>query len=135
MPRLLEQWGCNLCNRKYQQKEEAIACEKACELIKEIESLKKERQKYFPTYHASDDRYEKHCVDCGKKVAEWEYQFDGHRSEPGAQIFQEKNTTKIMGGRRCKNCSLEFEIKLTELQKSEDKTVRRIFILIALGKI
>jgi len=135
MPILVKMWRCPLCRTTFSKKKPAADCETDCKGKQELETLRKERQKYFPIYHSTDDRYEKHCVGCGKKLLEWEREYDGHRNEVGKLMFEEKSMKLIMGGRRCKECALAFEKKLMILQQSKNKTVQKILTYIAVGKL
>ena len=135
MPTMVKNWKCKFCGTTFGEKKAAADCETDCKHKEEIESLRKERQKYFPIYHSDDDRYIKHCIDCGKRVAEWECEYDGHRNERGSQCFDDKDARVIMGGRRCKDCTSVFEKKLMVLQGSKDKTVQKILTYIAVGKL
>lgn len=55
------------------------------------------------TYHATDTKYKRHCVDCGKLLVEYEAVHSCHRNERGGAVEREKHFV-LLEGRRCKGC-------------------------------
>jgi hypothetical protein len=68
--------------------------------------------KIFPQFHPNNTKYKKHCVDCGRKLLEWNDDGgDMHRNEPGTLKFKE-TYFKTLDGLRCPVCHAIFRSKL-----------------------
>ena len=134
MVMIVKSWKCGICEEVFDTKEDAKKCEADCKEYKEIQSLVKKRQKLFPSHYEKDTRYEKHCVDCGISLLEWEREFDGHRAEMGRLIF-EGEYVETFGGKRCSKCDAKFQTKVKKLSESKDPEIAKILILIAQKKI
>lgn len=97
-------------------------------LLKKWPDSKEERgmfnpkwEEIFPSRHKNDDRYRKHCVDCGKLLYRYELCWDGHRNERG-EIVEKYDWVKTLGGLRCPECNTIFEtILLKAYINSKDK--------------
>ncbi len=139
MPKRKTIWIAELTreNREFLTKKEATQAEEEDKLNLKITELSKVFRKYFKTYHESNShpgRYPRYlflCVDCGKKVLEYECRWDGHRNEIGDIIFQGDGVVTLLDGKRCKECNEKIE-KLLEkmlLFHSQETKIIHIFSL------
>lgn len=113
-------YECEYCHQQYKTLPQVEACEKKC-LHFERE---KEIGKILPRFHKNDTRYLLHCVDCGKKLQEFERSFDGTETECGKVIF-EAERSKAFGGLRCPDCHTKLrDIVYDVLVERRKKNVR-----------
>ena len=68
----------------------------------------------YKTFHNKDDYLTRYCVDCGKKVLEYNSSWDGHRTERGDIIFKEAGYDVFLGGKRCADCHKKIYLKLVD---------------------
>lgn len=67
-----------------------------------------EWEEVFLSWHKDDDRYKKHCVDCGKLLYRYEACWDGHRNERG-DLIEQHDAVRILDGLRCLDCAAIFK--------------------------
>lgn len=92
-------YECEYCGNQYKTLPQVEACERKCISFQK----EKEIDKILPKYHKDDTRYLYHCVDCGTRLIEYEYSFDGINVEYGKVIF-ETERAKAFQGLRCIDC-------------------------------
>lgn len=76
------------------------------EAVKYERNLEKEKieSKYLPSSHKKDTKFVYHCVNCGKKLVEYEEECDGiDRIRTGKKISKIDSFTAFKG-RRCEEC-------------------------------
>ena len=99
--------------KEFSTKKEAVQAEKEYKLKKEIEKLEPIFRKYFK----ESDRYNRYlhrCVDCGKKILEFECIWDHDRNSLGKCIYEYSGKTeKLFDGSRCEKCHAKI-IRLFE---------------------
>jgi DNA-directed RNA polymerase subunit RPC12/RpoP len=103
---------------EYQSKEEAEKAEEEYNSKQKVKRLTTIFQKYFRTYH-KDNEFQKYiylCVDCGKKLQEYDVESDGHRNSVGKILYKEKDTSYFLGGQRCKECDKKAKDLLNKME-------------------
>jgi len=98
---------CEYCGNEYKTIEQVRSCEEKCLNFQKEKEKEKEKDKILKKYHENDTRYIYHCVDCGTKLIEYEYCFDGIDVERGIVIF-ETERARAFGGLRCIDCNREL---------------------------
>ena len=112
-------------SEEFSTKKEAVEAEEYKNNQK-ITKLSVVFRKYFKTHYKTNDfqKYLYLCVDCGKKILEYDCYYDGHRNEKGDIIFQDKEAVELFDGKRCKKCNKKaeklFEKILLYSEKSEN---------------
>lgn len=118
-------------NPTFDTKKEATDEENKYKQKKEIEKLAPIFRKYFKTYYKGKEyeSYVHFCVDCGKKLLEYDYYYDGHRNERGDCIYRDPEFKTLFDGSRCGKCH-EKIIKLFEkmMQFHMEKTNKILII-------
>lgn len=105
MPRLVEVWECDTCRGAFPSRAECEACEQRHDERKSGRRLEL-MAKYFPLKHINDTDCEKHCVDCGKLLIQWE-RTEGGTPFSGKMTFAADHQ-EIMHGRRCQPCATKL---------------------------
>jgi hypothetical protein len=114
MPDQINKWICSICRSEHSESKNAIDCEAACRGQREEEIYIAQKLMVFPETHKNDDRYKKHCVECGRKLLEREKYYDGHRNEAGAVIFKDEKQFFFLSGRYCSPCLRRKIEKITK---------------------
>jgi len=110
MPDRISKWVCSICRLEYSEHKDVIRCEAVCSNKQEDEKYIAQKLMIFPETHKNDDRYKKHCVECGQILFERDRYWDGHRNEPGDVIYEDENQAMLLNGRYCSKC-LQAKIK------------------------
>ena len=136
MPKRKTIWIAELSkeNKEFSTKKEATQAEEEDRLNLKIKELSIVFRKYFKTLHKSNScpsRYLFLCVDCGKKVLEYEMKYDGHRNERGDIIFQGDGVVILFDGKRCSKCNKKIEKLLEEMLSlhSQETKITHVFSL------
>lgn len=109
----ITQYKCDCCSNTFDSYAEATECE-----LKHKENFYEAKKlKHLPESHPKDDRYTKHCVDCGICVCEYAREWDGHRNNKGNLIFVIDNK-RVFNGLRCLNCYDKLEVTIVCLLES-----------------
>lgn len=107
MPDRISKWVCSICRSEHSESKNAVDCEAECRKQQEEDTYLTQKLVVFPEAHRSDDRYKKHCVECGRKLLEREKYYDGHRNEAGTVTFKDENQMLFLNGRYCSPCLRE----------------------------
>lgn len=120
MAKRIDTWECSFCNSRFDFENDAISCE-----AEHVEAVNRSRllglmQKYFPFKHQLDTPCEKHCVDCGRMVIQWEREFDGIERRR-TKIQHVENHKEILHGRRCEQCATVFTDRILNALEAYDQ--------------
>jgi len=111
MPKQSTKWACGVCSTEFGERDAAAGCETKCCATLERERFESRWAEAFPCGHKDDDRYERHCVECGKLLIRYETLWDGHRNERG-DIAEHHDRVETLGGLRCPGCTRKFRTAL-----------------------
>jgi len=114
MVKKIVEYQCEKTKKKFNTEKAAKASEDKFALDKEVKQKIKIFETIYKQTHPKDDYLIRHCVDCGKKVLEWDSAWDGHRTERGEVKFREPDYDVFLGGRRCKDCHKKIYLKLVD---------------------
>ena len=114
MVKKIVEYQCEKTKKKFSKEKDARASEDKHVLEKETKKKIKIFQSIYKTFHNKDDYLTRYCVDCGKKVLEYNSSWDGHRTERGDIIFKEPGYDVFLGGKRCADCHKKIYLKLVD---------------------
>lgn len=75
----------------------------------------------IPTYHKKDNKFTKHCVDCGILLLKYDWESGGYNDPPEiGDLLYSLQHKRILNGYRCLKCHDKLEYYIREYYINEN---------------